>query len=140
MQPNHEDFPHGLQQILKRYDDRMRLSRASELASSGRLLEAEAYLCPGRHLPMSVAELDMLARIHVKQGFYDIARRRWEDAIKTGERRDEFEECIKVLENFLEYKHQIWIWRVRLFMHVAAILLTFWLLIRLGLFSTSFAK
>lgn len=89
---------------------------------------------------MSAAELDLLARIHVKMGCYDLAKQRWEDAIKTGERTADFEECIKVLENFQEYKRQLWIWRVRLCMHFAAILLTIWLLLRLGLFSTFLTK
>jgi hypothetical protein len=60
--------------------------------------------------------------------------------IKTGERTADFEECIKVLENFQDYKRQLWIWRVRLCMHFTAILLTIWLLLRLGLFSTFLTK
>lgn len=88
-----------IQQLAKRFDDRLRLSRASELASWGRLLEAEALLCPKGHLPTCADELDMLARIHVKQGQFDLAKRRWEDALKTGDRRVEFEECLKALED-----------------------------------------
>ena len=124
-----------VQRLAKRFDDRLRLARASELAYWGRLLEAEALLCPGRHLPMSADELDLLARIHVKQNQFDRARRRWEDAAKIGDRRAEFEECIKILDHWLDFRRQMWVWRIRLGLYLAAILLTLWLLIRLGLFS-----
>jgi hypothetical protein len=124
-----------MQGLTKQFDDRLRLSRASELASWGRLLEAEAMLCSGRHLPMSADELDLLARIYVKQGQYGLARKRWQDAIKIGERRNEFEECLIVLDRWLEYRQQMLIWRIRLCMYLVAILLTFWLLIRWGLLS-----
>lgn len=120
-----------VQQLTKRFEDRLRLSRASELATSGRLLEAESLLCPGRHLPMSADELDLLARIHVKQGQFDLARRRWEDALKLGDGRVEFEECLKVLEDWLAYRKNMWIWRIRIAMCVVALLLTIWILVRL---------
>lgn len=120
-----------VQRLAMRFEDRLRLSRASELASWGRLLEAEALLCPGKHLPMSADELDLLARIHVKQGQFDQAKRRWEDALKLGDRRAEFEECLKVLENWLVFRKRTWIWRIRLAMWAVALLLTIWILVRL---------
>jgi len=125
-----------VRQIVKRFEDRLRLSRASELASWGHLLAAEALLCPGIHLPMSADELDMLARIHVKQGRFDLARRRWEDAAKIGDRCTEFENCIKTLETWLEFKERMLIWRIKLGLCLSAILVSFWILHRLGLFST----
>ena len=124
-----------LQSLVTEFDDSLRLTRASELASRGHLLEAEALLCPGMHAPMSSDELDLLARIHVKQGLFELALRRWEDALKTGNRRAEFEECIKALDHWLEYRRELWIWRARLGLYLAAILLSFWLLCRLGLSS-----
>ena len=120
-----------VQRLTTRFEDRLRLSRASELASWGRLLEAEALICPGRHQPMSADELDLLARIHVKQGQFDQARRRWEDAAKVGDRRDEFEECLKVLEDWLAFRKCMWIWRGQLAMCTVALLLTIWILVRL---------
>lgn len=135
MPSNIDDRRAEMQRLTKRFDDRLRLSRASEMAMLGRLLEAEAILCPGRHLPMSADELDLLARMYVKQGHYVLARKRWQDAIIIGERRIEFEECIRVLDLWLEHRQQLWIWRIRLCMYLVAILLAFWLLIRLGLFS-----
>ena len=120
-----------VQRLTTRFEDRLRLSRASELASWGRLLEAEALLCPERHLPMSTDELDLLARIHVKQGQFDLAKRCWEDALKLGDRRAEFEECLKVLEDWLVSRKRTWIWRVRLAMCAVALLLTIWILVKL---------
>lgn len=120
-----------VQRITTRFEDRLRLSRASELASAGRLLEAETLLCPGKHLPMSADELDLLARIHVKQGQFDQAKRRWEDALKLGDRRADFEEYLKVLENWLLFRKRTWIWRTRLAMWAAALMITIWILVRL---------
>ena len=120
-----------IQQLTKRFDDRLRLSRASEMASWGRMLEAEALLCPERHLPMSADELDMLARIHVKQGRFDLARRRWEDAVKLGARRAEFEECLKALEDWLAFRQRMLIWQIRFAMWTTALLLTVWMLARI---------
>lgn len=120
-----------VQRIATHFEDRLRLSRASELASWGRFFEAEALLCSGKHLPVSADELDLLARIHVKQGQFDLARRRWEDALKLGDRRSEFEECLKVLEDWLAFRKRMWIWRVRLAMWAMALFLTIWVLVRI---------
>jgi len=118
------------QRITTRFENHLRTSRASELASWGLLLEAEALLCPGKELPMSADELDLLARIHVKQGQYDLARRRWEDAAKIGNPRAEFEECLKVLENWLAFSHRMWIWKIKLATAVVTLLLSIWILIQ----------
>ncbi len=115
--------------IITRFEDQLRMFRASELASWGHLLEAEALLCHGKDLPTSADELDRLARIHVKQGKYDLARRRWEDAAKIGNQRAEFEECLKVLENWLAFRHRMWIWKIKLAISVAVLLLSVWILI-----------
>ena len=129
-----------VQRLAKRFDDQLRLARASELASMGRMLEAETLLCPGRHLPMSSKELDLLARIHVKQGYFDLARRRWEDASKISDRSAEFEECIEVLNDWLELKQRMLIWRIRLGLWIVTVLLSFWILHRLGLFTHMFTS
>ena len=119
-----------VQRIVMLFDDRLRLSRASELAAWGRFLEAETLLCPGQHLPMSANDLDLLARIHVKQGQFDQAKRRWEDALKLGDRRAEFEECLKVLEDWLAFRKRMWNWRIGLAMWAAALMFTVWNLVR----------
>lgn len=118
-----EDRHAELQRITKLYEARLRLARASELASLGYLFEAEAILCPGMHIPISAEELDLLARIHVKQGRFDLARRRWEDAVKTGNQRSEYEDCIMALDQWLDYRQRMAKWRLRLGLWTGVVLL-----------------
>jgi hypothetical protein len=102
-----------LQRLGKQFDDRMKLARASELARDGRLLEAEGILCQGKGLPQSVDEFDLLARIHVRQGRFEDARRRWRDAAKL-DGGGAHNECIEALDRWLEYRHQMILWRFKL--------------------------
>lgn len=98
--------------IAKQFDDRMRQARSSELARDGRLLEAEGLLCQGGQLPESVEELDLLARIHVRQGRYDDARRRWRDA--SGLNGDpSHSQCIEALDQWLDYRRRMKNWRIK---------------------------
>ena len=117
---------------IARFNERMRLARASELALMGRTLEAETLICPGRHLPMSSDELDLLARIHVKQGRYDQARKRWEDAAKIGDCRAVFEGRIKVLDDWLGYRHRMLVWRIKIGIWLVAVSLSIWVLVRIA--------
>ena len=102
-----------LRRLAKQFDDRTKLARASELARDGRLLEAEGILCQGKGLPESVEELDLLARIHVRQGRFDDARRRWRDAGKL-DGSPSHAECIEILDRWLEYRHRVVLWRLKL--------------------------
>lgn len=95
-----------LRRLTNQFDERMKLARASELARDGRLLEAEGILCQGKGLPQSVEELDMLARIYVRQGRYEEAKRRWRDAAKLDDSHAH-NECIEVLDLWLEHRHKI---------------------------------
>jgi len=86
---------------MRQFDERLRLARAAELASCNRLMEAEALLCPAGAAPASAAELDVLARINVKQCRFADARKRWEQAIiRAPEQRGEFEQCLTALDTF----------------------------------------
>jgi hypothetical protein len=85
------------------------------------------------HLPESADELDLLARIYVKQGRYSQARRRWKDALKVGGEHTKFKQCIEALDQWLEYRQELLFWRIKLGLYLVAILLSFWLLFRLGL-------
>ena len=123
-----------LQRIVQQFESRMLLARAAELASAGRLLEAQVLLCPNEATPKSADELDLLARIYVKQGRNDLAKRRWEEAMKSGERGAEFVDCLKVLENYQEqlhqeqvYRHKLMLWAIKLALWVIALLFYLWL-------------
>ena len=100
-----------LRWLGKQFDDRVKLARASELARDGRLLEAEGVLCQGKGLPQTVDELDLLARIHVQQGRFEDARRRWRDAAKL-DGSHTHDECIEVLDRWLDYRHKVVLWRL----------------------------
>ena len=117
---------------IARFNERMRLALASELALMGRTLEAETLICPGRHIPMSSDELDLLARIHIKQGRYDQARKCWEDAAKIGDCRAVFEGHIKVLVDWLGYRHRMLVWRIKLGIWLVAVSISIWILVRIG--------
>lgn len=114
--------------IVERFEDRLRLAHAMEMASSKRLLEAEALLCPGGMMPQSADGLDLLARIYVQQGRFDTARRRWEEALKLGGRQVEFENCLKVLDDFTKqvFRRRQLIWKISLVLLITTLLICVW--------------
>jgi len=75
----------------------IRLARATELAQSGRLLEAEAVLAQNGELPRNASELDLLARIAARQGRFDEARRRWGAAIQIEPGKEVYRQCLERL-------------------------------------------
>ncbi len=119
--------------VVREFDERLRLARASELASCNRLLEAEALLCPKGVGAASAAELDLLARINVRQCRFAEARKRWEQAIAREEsRRGEFEQCLRVLEAYSaqSLKRRLIEWWVTLTLLVISLGIGIWNLIR----------
>ncbi len=105
--------------LIADLDERLRLARAADLASSNRLLEAEALICKKNGRDASARELDLLARIHVKQGRLDSAKRRWEDALSLVQDRAPTEKCLRILES---YAQQLFRRRVRLWWLTIALL------------------
>jgi tetratricopeptide (TPR) repeat protein len=75
----------------------IRLARATELAESGRLLEAEAVLVQTGKLPDSANELDLLARIAARQGKFDQARQRWNAALQLKPDNEIYRRCLNEL-------------------------------------------
>jgi len=75
----------------------IRLARATELAESGRLLEAEAVLAQNGELPDNASELDLLARIAARQARFDEARRRWNVAIQIEPGNEIYRRCLESL-------------------------------------------
>lgn len=76
---------------------KIRLARATELAQSGRLLEAEAALALNGELPQSAGELDLLARIAARQGRFEDARRFWNKALQEQPTNEIFKQCLERL-------------------------------------------
>ena len=69
-------------------------------------LEAEEVLCPGMRIPGSAEELDLLARIQVRQGKVEKARKYWRHAAEMSMERAHYEECIQVLEEWSKNRQQ----------------------------------
>lgn len=71
-----------LRETVAAFESRMRLARASEHAAAGRLFEAEALLAPpGGKQPGTWDEIDLLARIRVRQGKFTEAVRLWKQSL-----------------------------------------------------------
>ncbi len=110
---------------MERFEDGLQLARAMEMASCNRMLEAEALLCPGGMMPQSADGLDLLARIYVQQGRFDLARRRWEEALKLGGRQVEFENYLKVLDYYTKqvFRRRLLIWKISLVLLITTLLI-----------------
>lgn len=79
---------------IEDFETKLRLARAAELGLAGRLLQAESVLSPNGSLPGTALELDMLARINVRQGRFSDALKRWREArLLSGKRSFDAEVC-----------------------------------------------
>lgn len=89
---------------VERFERRLRVARASDLAISGRSLEAAALLESEGRVPTSWAELDLLARIRVREGKLADAFKLWTQgaALDPQERRARI--CLASLERFAAAK------------------------------------
>jgi tetratricopeptide (TPR) repeat protein len=90
-------LPSEVQIALQGCFAQIRLTRATELAQSGRYIEAEAILVQNTKLPDDPAELDLLARIAARQGRFDEARRRWNAAIQREPGNEIYKQCLERL-------------------------------------------
>ena len=88
---------HSLASITARYEDRLQLARASDLALSGRLLEAEALIAPLSRKPADWESLDLLARIRVRQGNFADALRLWQSGMEIPGKAVDAKSCIESL-------------------------------------------
>jgi tetratricopeptide (TPR) repeat protein len=94
---NEQQLPTETQTALQNCFAQIRLARATELAQSGRLLEAEAVLARNGELPHDASALDLLARIAARQGRFDEARRRWNTAIQIEPGNEIYLQCLEDL-------------------------------------------
>ena len=97
MNEHEQQLPTEARDALQNCFAQIRLARATELAQSGRLLEAEAVLAHNGELPHSAGELDLLARIATRQGRFDEARRRWDAAIQIEPGNETYRQCLEHL-------------------------------------------
>lgn len=94
----------GVAVVTDRFDRRMRLARASELALSGRLLEAETLLMSKERLPDTWEELDLLARIRVREGKLADALKLWGLGATIPTHSSRAHACIASLQNYAAAK------------------------------------
>jgi hypothetical protein len=117
--------------IIEEFSKRLRLARASELALARRFLEAESLLC-GKGLRCSDPdELDLLARIYLKQNGFADAKGAWSRASSAAQASDRYSLLLEELAKYeMEYAK-----RKRMILFASAILfslaMTFFLLTRL---------
>ncbi len=118
--------------LVLKFDEQLRIFRAAELATCNRLLEAAALLCPAGRNASSAAELDMLARINVRQRRFAEARKCWELAItRDSEKKEECEQCLQVLEVYSAqcYKRRVIDWWIALILLALSLVISIWTLI-----------
>ena len=94
----------GLSEAIDRFDRKIRLARASELALSDRLLEAEALLTSEERFPVTWDELDLLARIRVREGKFADALKLWNRGASMPTRSSGAHACIASLQNYAAAK------------------------------------
>lgn len=80
--------------LLAEYNRKLRLARATDLAKSGRFLEAEALLRSARGIVEGGKELDLLARIAVHRWRFREARLLWEAAARSEPENAEYRRCL----------------------------------------------
>ncbi len=95
--PEITDEAARIERLFADYDRRLRLARATDLAKSGRFLEAEALIRPAGGIPEGGGELDLLARIAVRQRHYGKALLLWEGAIRCEPNNEEYRRCVEKL-------------------------------------------
>ena len=94
----------GLNEAIDRFNRKIQLARASELALSGRLLEAEALLISKERFPDTWDELDLLARIRVRERKFADALKLWSRGASMPMRSARARACIASLQNYAAAK------------------------------------
>jgi len=90
----------GLNKAIDRFDRKIQLARASELALAGRLLEAEALLVSKERFPNTWEELDLLARIRVREGKLADALKLWGRGATIPTHSSRARACMASLQNY----------------------------------------
>ena len=98
MNEHEQKLPEGARVGLKKLFAEIRFARATELAQSGRFLEAEGLLNQNGELPDNPDELDLLARIAGQRGQFDKARRYWTIAQQRGLNNPTYESGIRGIQ------------------------------------------
>lgn len=98
MPDQEEQAVRSIGNALAEFNRKLRLARATDMARSGRFLEAEALLRPFGEQPKDALELDLLARIAVQRWRFEEARSLWEAAIRSDPANEQYRKCIFKLD------------------------------------------
>ena len=99
MTTDREEWRSATRATIDEFAEQVRFARAAQLAQSDKYLEAEGVLCANGHLPENPRELDLLARIALRQGRNAQARRLWEAALSLDPQNETYQECLARLED-----------------------------------------
>jgi len=116
---------------IDRFNDRLRLARASELALARRYIEAEALVLGGGKRP-SCEGYDLLARIQVRNGRFSQAKASWGKSLETGGNEDRIRDYLAALAAHEErvFKRRLIVWRLTLLLWILFTCLAAWLSFR----------
>lgn len=120
-------------EIIRAFSLRLRLARSAELALAGSLLRAEELLTPGGSLPETARELDLLARILVRQKRYAEAQKRWKEALRFSGGERCYQDALDSLNGYVAALHRrksILLFTTSTISLILAIILTFILMER----------
>jgi len=86
--------------LVADYDRKLRLARATDLAKSGRVLEAECLLRSSHGIPEGARELDLLARVAVRHRHHGKALLLREAAMRSQRSNKEYRGCVEKLREW----------------------------------------
>src|SRR5437773_11900038 len=78
--------------------DQVRFARATDLARSGRYLEAQGLLTHNGLLPETARDLDLLARIAALNRQWAAAGEFWMAALRKDPENQEYQRCLEALD------------------------------------------
>ena len=88
--------------LLEKYFRAIRLARASELASRGKLRAAFAIISPDNKFPSHEDELDLLGKIAAQLKEYTVAKQCWELALNESPNNQEYSDCLKLVNEVMQ--------------------------------------
>ena len=115
--------------IIRDYSLRVRLARSAELALAENLLWAKEFLPPSGRQPERSQELDLLARLLVRDKRYAEARNRWKDVLNVFGRISCYQDALSCSNAYvvsLQKRRQSVILLTNTFGLILAVLLAFY--------------
>jgi Tetratricopeptide repeat len=100
LEPEQEQWKREARAALDEHFTQVRFLRATDLARSGRYLEAESLLTRNGQPCQTPRELDLLARVAAHQGRFEDARRLWQTALQREPQSVTYSDCLARVAEF----------------------------------------